>query len=64
MPKKYAHKQTKELVPEATLKEQALPKGDYSNNWQGRIIVLNVEKSDIAKQIGIEKNGEFALKVK
>lgn len=64
MVKKYAHKQTKELVLEGTMKEKALPKNDYSLNWQGRIIILDAEKSDIAKQIEIEKEGEYALKVK
>ena len=36
----------------------------FSTNWQGRINILNSEKSDIAKQIGIKIKGEYAIKVK
>ena len=36
----------------------------FSNNWQGRISILNAEKSNIAKKIGIAHNGEYAIKVR
>ena len=35
-----------------------------SGTWKGRINILNKEKSDIAKKIGIEANGEYAIKVR
>ncbi len=31
---------------------------------QGRIHFLNVEKSTIAKKMGVEKEGEYAIKVR
>lgn len=31
--------------------------------WKGRIHILNASKSAIAKKIGINNNGEYALKV-
>jgi RNA polymerase subunit RPABC4/transcription elongation factor Spt4 len=31
---------------------------------QGRIQFLNVEKSTIAKKMGVEKEGEYAIKVR
>jgi len=34
----------------------------FSTNWQGRIYVLDANKSAIAKKIGISMKGEFALK--
>ena len=34
-----------------------------STNWKGRIAVIDAEKSEIAKKIGLTKNGEYAIKV-
>ena len=36
----------------------------FSTNWQGRINFLNTEKSMIAKKMGVEKDGEYAIKVR
>jgi DNA-directed RNA polymerase subunit E" len=36
----------------------------FSNNWQGRITILDPEKSAIAKKIGIKVKGEYAIKVR
>jgi DNA-directed RNA polymerase subunit E" len=36
----------------------------FSTNWQGRIFIIDAEKSDIAKKIGIKVKGEYAIKVK
>lgn len=36
----------------------------FSNNWQGRIFILDPEKSEIGKKIGIKLKGEYAIKVK
>ncbi len=36
----------------------------FSTNWQGRINILNPEKSDIAKKIEIKVKGEYVIKVK
>ncbi|EFK95394.1 DNA-directed RNA polymerase, RpoE2, archaeal [sediment metagenome] len=32
-------------------------------NWKGRINILDIKNSDIAKKIGVEKEGEYAIKV-
>jgi RNA polymerase subunit RPABC4/transcription elongation factor Spt4 len=32
-------------------------------NWKGRIHILDVEKSDIGKRIGVKHAGEYAIKV-
>lgn len=39
-------------------------KNQFSDNWKGRLVVVNVEKSEIAKKIGITVKGEYAIKVK
>ncbi len=36
----------------------------FSENWKGRIAVLDSERSEIAKKIGIKSKGEYAIKVK
>lgn len=36
----------------------------FSTNWQGRISVLDPERSSIAKHMHIERKGEFSIKVK
>lgn len=36
----------------------------FSTNWQGRIAILDPEKSEIAKKIGIKTKGEYAIKVR
>jgi len=62
MVKKKACKQCKTLT---TTKECPLCKStDLTSNWKGKILVFNPEKSKIAKIININKDGEYALKVR
>jgi len=37
---------------------------NFTETWKGRINILNVEKSEIAKKVGIEVKGEYAIKVR
>ncbi len=39
-------------------------KSDFTTNWQGRIVVLDPVKSEIAKKIGINAKGDYALKIR
>lgn len=32
-------------------------------NWKGRVIVLDPEKSEIAKKLDIKKKGVYAIKI-
>ncbi|MAG20389.1 DNA-directed RNA polymerase subunit E'' [archaeon] len=36
----------------------------FTDNWQGRLIVIDPEKSDIAKKIDIKVKGEYAIKIR
>lgn len=36
----------------------------FSENWKGRIFILNFEKSEIAKKLNIKANGEYAIKTR
>jgi DNA-directed RNA polymerase subunit E" len=37
---------------------------DFTTSWNGRINVLNGEKSDVAKKLTITANGEYAIKAR
>ena len=37
---------------------------EHTENFKGRIVVLNAEKSEIAKKIDIKDNGTFAIKIR
>ncbi len=64
MAKKLASKKDKLLLTEAEIKELKLNRSDFSDSWQGRLFINDMEKSHIAKEIGITKKGEYAIKVK
>lgn len=36
----------------------------FTTTWQGRINILDVSKSIIAKKLGITAKGEYAIKVR
>lgn len=36
----------------------------FMTNWKGRIAVLDAEKSQIAKKIGLKVKGEYAIKAR
>ena len=35
---------------------------DLTASWKGRIVVMDVDKSEIAKKLGIKVKGEYAIK--
>ena len=36
----------------------------FTENWKGKLVILDPEKSEIAQKIGIKAKGEYAIKVK
>ena len=36
----------------------------FSNSWQGRLHILDAEKSEVAKKVGVKLHGEYAIKVR
>ena len=36
----------------------------FSNNWQGRLYITDIENSMIAEKIGIKVKGEYAIKTR
>ena len=66
-----ACKSCKMLFDSEALKEQKLPlsecpqcRGQLTKDWQGYLAVVDFEKSEIAKTMGISKNGKYARKVR
>jgi len=64
MVKRLALKTTKELLTEAEIREKGLKKSDFTPTWQGRMHILDTENSAIGKKLTIDKNGEYAIKVR
>ena len=64
MAKKLASKHSKEILNEQEIREKGLNKSDFTPTWQGRLHILNVEKSKIAQKTNIKKEGEYAIKIR
>ena len=56
-------KKTKKFMDDPNFKDHVADHGT-TTTWQGRIIVLDPEKSDISKIIGYSEKGEYAIKVR
>jgi len=39
-------------------------KNQFVSNWKGRIIIIDKDKSVLAKKINAEVNGEYAIKLR
>ncbi len=39
-------------------------RGETSKDWQGYVVIVDHEKSEIAKKMGIDTNGRYALRVR
>jgi DNA-directed RNA polymerase subunit E" len=37
---------------------------EYTDNYKGRIVVLDAEKSEIAKEINLKDKGDYAIKTR
>jgi len=35
-----------------------------TDNWKGRIAIIDSNKSEIAKRVGIKNKGEYAIKIR
>ena len=60
--KKKACKKCKLFVEESSC--PVCKSNQFSTNWKGRIIILDKDKSIIANNVGIKKEGEYAIKVR
>ncbi|HVY01979.1 MAG TPA: DNA-directed RNA polymerase subunit E'' [Candidatus Nanoarchaeia archaeon] len=56
-----AVKSTKELIESE--EQQKYDSDDLTENFKGKLIVLNPEQSEIAKNVKINKKGIFAIKI-
>lgn len=37
---------------------------DYTDSFKGRIVIVNPEKSEIAKKLNFKQKGDFAIKTR
>lgn len=61
MSKKKACKSCKMFVEESEC--PVCKSTQFALNWKGRLTILNVKQSEIAKKIGVTQDGEYAIKV-
>ncbi|MFC1690901.1 transcription elongation factor subunit Spt4 [Nanoarchaeota archaeon] len=64
MAKKKACKNCKHLMDASETNCPACNGNQFVNTFKGRVAIVNVEKSDIAKKIGAKINGEYAIKTR
>lgn len=64
MAKQYAHKRSKKLLTQQEIADKKENVGEFTSSWQGRVYVLNAEKSKVAEHIGAQDDGEYAIKVR
>lgn len=36
---------------------------DFTETWKGKVIILDPERSEIAKRLNIKSKGEYAIKI-
>ena len=36
----------------------------FTDNWKGKIVIIDSNKSEIAKKVGITARGEYAIKIR
>lgn len=56
-------KKTKKFMDDPEFKGHKAESGT-TTSWQGRIYVVDPKKSDIARIMGLEDKGEYAIKVR
>ncbi len=59
-----ACRRCKSLVPRDATRCPVCGSTDLSEDWEGAIIVLDPEKSRLAKSLGFDKPGRYALRVR
>ncbi len=64
MAKQLAHKKTKRLLTQPQITEQKGNIGEYTTNWQGRAYFIDIKRSQVAQNMGVEQKGEYAIKVR
>ena len=53
----------KAVVPENTTQCPYCGSTDFTDEWRGLIVIINPEKSNLAKKLGIKNKGMFAIEV-
>jgi DNA-directed RNA polymerase subunit E" len=59
-----ACRQCKALVPRDAKECPVCGSRNFTDDWEGALIVLDPEKSRIARSAGVEKPGRYAVKVR
>ena len=63
MAKEKALKVTRELMTDKEINEKGMDKKEFSETWKGKIEIFNPEKSEVAIQLKVNKEGLYAIKI-
>jgi DNA-directed RNA polymerase subunit E" len=66
--KQYACSECNLILPDPEDKKEIpqcpySPTAPVSNDWQGLVIIMNPETSEVGKRMGVTRPGSYALKV-
>ncbi len=59
-----ACRKCKYLVPREAEECPMCGSRDFSEDWEGMVIIIDPEASEIAKSLGITKPGRYALRIR
>ncbi len=59
-----ACRRCKALVPREAEQCPICGSKDFTMEWEGIVIILDVEKSQVARMLGITKPGRYAIKLR
>ncbi len=59
-----ACRKCKALVPRDVTQCPVCDSKDFTEEWEGMVVIIDVEKSEVAKILGITKPGKYAIKVR
>jgi len=59
-----ACRRCKSLVPREATRCPVCGSTDLTEDWEGVIVVIDLEKSQLAKKLGITRPGRYALKAR
>lgn len=59
-----ACRKCKFLVPREATRCPACGSTDLSEDWEGAVVIIDPEKSEVAKRLGFTQPGRYALRVR
>ena len=59
-----ACRKCKSLAPREATRCSTCGSSDLSEDWEGAIVIIDPEKSEVAKRLGFTRPGRYALRIR